>query len=377
MSTATRRGLLAAAVTLPTGLRAQAPSDLYLVAAGEGPRLNAAVLSDLHDHPDFILPAGTVRVEGLPWITTDLREEVEAGSPSAEAVLTNTAGHALGAARDLWREVPAAWRAANTPTLTEAGQMVQARLGPTGLVLGSLPGGPVLLHRRSVLARAPRTAAELMDYARQNPGRFQYTRPGQSRFGQAFVTGMPHLLKDPDPSDPRRGWTNTWPYLAELGRHVAYYPSSGQAAAEEFLDGGVDLAPVLLGSYLLGTGQGMLSPDIVCTLFDEAPLLPHSMILALPRGVPAERMSLAEPLAAFLRRPDMQRRVFGRGLVPGTGPMATDIQPTDRLWTAGLAPALRDSLSGRAIAPPLDASARAYMLRAWDALIGARYGETR
>ncbi|WP_431302402.1 hypothetical protein [Sediminicoccus sp. BL-A-41-H5] len=375
MSALTRRGLIAATLPLAAA-RAQTANGPYVVAAGEGRRLNAAVLSDLHHHPDFNPPA-EIRVEGLPWITTDLREEVEAGSPGAEAVLTNTAGHALGLARDLWREVPAPWLAGNTPGLTEAGRMVQARLGGTGLVLGSLPGGPVLLHRRSVLARAPRTAAELLDYARQNPKRFQYTRPGQSRFGQAFVTGLPYLLNDPDPLDPRRGWTSTWPYLAELGRHVAYYPSSGQAAAEEFLDGGVDLAPIVLGSYLLGVAQDMLPADIACTLFDAAPLLPHSMILTLPRGVAAERVALIEPLLAFLRQPEMQRRVFGRGLVPGTGPMATDPQPTDRLWTAGLTPELRAGLTGRAIAPQLDASARAYMLRAWDALIGARFGEHR
>jgi putative spermidine/putrescine transport system substrate-binding protein len=375
MSALTRRGLLAA--TFPAAVMAQPGSDLFLVIAGEGPRLNASVLADLHDHPDFTLPAGPVRMEGLPWIAADLNDEVEAGLPGAEAVLTNLAGHALGAARDLWQELPAGMLAAHVPGLTAAGQVVQERVGPIGLVLGTVPGGPVLVHRRSVLPSAPRTARELMDYARQNPKRFQYTRPGQSRFGQAFVVGLPYLLNDPDPLDPRRGWTETWPYLVELGRHVAYYPSSGQAAAEEFLEGGVDLAPVLLGSYLLGMAQAILPADLICTPFDAAPLLPHSLILAIPRGVPPERRALAEPLAAFLARPEMQRRVFGRGLLPGTGPLATDTLPGDRLWTAGLTPELSAALAGRSIAPPLDPSARAYMLRAWDELVGSHYGEDR
>ncbi|MBS7788540.1 extracellular solute-binding protein [Roseococcus sp. SDR] len=379
MSALTRRGLIAATLPLAAA-RAQnaAPTaaGLSLVIAGEAPRLNSSVLEELNEQPDFTLPAGTVRTEPLPWIATELQEEVEAGLPGAEAVLTNITGHALGAARDLWSEVPAAMLAANTPTLTEVGQLVQARIGTTGLVLGAVPGGPVLLHRRSVLPVAPRNAAELMDYARQNPKRFQYTRPGQSRFGEAFVLGLPYLLNDADPLDPRRGWTNSWAYLAELGRHVAYYPSSGQAAAAEFLDGGVDLAPVMLVPYLLAMAQGGLPDDTLCTPFAAAPLLPHSLILAIPRGVPEERRNLAEPLAAFLRQPSMQRRVFGRGLLPGTGPLVTDTEPTDRLLTAALTPALRDSLTGRAVATPVSPSARAYMLRAWDDLIGARYGET-
>jgi putative spermidine/putrescine transport system substrate-binding protein len=376
MSAATRRGLMAAALPLIAARAQPAAADLHLVIAGEGPRLNAAVLEELHEQPDFTLPASHVRTEPLPWIGTELQQEVAAGLPGTEAVLTNLTGHALGAARDLWTDLPAAMLAANTPTLTPVGQMVQAHVGQTGLVLGAVPGGPMLLHRRSVLPVAPRNAAELMDYARQNPRRFQYTRPGQSRFGEAFVLGLPYLLNDADPLDPRRGWTNSWAYLAELGRHVAYYPSSAQAAAAEFLEGGVDLAPVLLVPYLLAMSRGALPDDTLCLPFDAMPLLPHSLILALPRGVPEGRHSQAAPLAAFLRQPEMQRRVFGRGLLPGTGPLATDHQPTDRMLTAALTPTLRDSLAGRAVATPLSPSARAYMQRAWDELIGARYGET-
>lgn len=378
MISLSRRFFLAATAGTATA-SAQTPpaSDLFVVMAGEARRLSSSVLSDLHEHPDFHLPIGTLRVEDVPWIATELREEVEAGLPGTEAVLTNLAGYALGATRDLWQAVPAALRAAHVPGLTPAGQLVQERIGASGLVLGAVPGGPMLLHRRSVLPVAPRTAQELMDYAQQNPNRFQYTRPGQSRFGQTFVAGLPYLLNDPDPLDPRTGWPNTWAYLAELGRHAAYYPSSGQAAAEEFVEGGVDLGAVLLGPYLLGMGQGLLPPDTLCTPFDAAPLLPHSLILAVPRGVPEGRLALLQPLAAFLGQPDMQRRVFGRGLLPGTGPLATEAAPGDEIWTAALTPGLVDALTGRAIAPPLSAAALAYMLRAWDDLIGSRYGEDR
>lgn len=67
MSTLTRRGLLATlppaalaaalpAAAQPTANQATATytppaSDLFLVIAGEGPRLKASVLSDLHEHP--------------------------------------------------------------------------------------------------------------------------------------------------------------------------------------------------------------------------------------------------------------------------------------------------------------------------------------
>jgi len=380
MSFPTRRALLAAASLLPMGVRKAAASDLTLVLAGESARLGALVAEDLSHHEGLSLPVGTLRHETVPWIGGELEEEVEAGLPSLDAVMTNFAGFALGASRDLWQPLPAGLLETYAPSLTQAGRLVQARLGEHGLVLGTVPGGPVLMHRRSVLPVAPRSASALLDYARQNPGRFQYARPGQSRFGQAFVMGTPYLLDDPAPLDPERGWGRTWPYLFELGRFSSYYPASGRAAADEFVEGGVDLAPALLGSYLLGMATGLLPSDTLCTPFDDAPLVPHSWILAVPRGVPASRIGPLGPLAAFMHEAHTQRLMFGRGLMPGNAAMdgaPVTANEHDRLWTEALTPELSAAIQGRKVAAPLDPAAEAYMLRAWDERIGSRYGETR
>ena len=36
--------------------------------------------------------------------------------------------------------------------------------------------------------------------------------------------GLPYLLGDTDPHDPKEGWDKTWAYLKELGEYVEYYP---------------------------------------------------------------------------------------------------------------------------------------------------------
>lgn len=375
-----RRALLAAGCALPAQSHARPASDLFVVMAGESTRLISSVMDEVYHLPSFAMPVSELRHETVPWIAGDLQEEVEAGMPGTDAVITNYAGYALGATRDLWQPVPRDVLHKHIPGLTPAGQLVQRRLGMDALVLGTIPGGPVLVHRRSVLPTAPRNAAALLDYARQNPRRFQYTRPGQSRFGQAFVTGMPYLLKDPDPLDPRQGWTGTWPYLAELGRSAAYYPSSGLAAVEEFQEGGVDLVPALIGSYLLGRATGLLPEDAICTPFDDAPLVPHSLILALPRGVPADRLGGLGALVTFMGQPEIQRILFGRGLLPGApahSAQSPAAQQHDHLWLSALTPELAAALAGRETAPPLDAESEAYMLRVWDERIGSRFGETR
>ena len=133
----------------------------------------------------------------------------------------------------------------------------------------------------------------------------------------------------------------------------------------------MDLAPVLLSSYLLGMATGLLPPDTLSTPFADAPMVPHSRILAVPRCVPAARLPLLDPLVSYLMQPDVQRQVFGRGLVPGTGAA----QGEGRLWIAAMTPELAASLEGRATAPPLNPYAQAFMINAWDARIGARYGE--
>ena len=208
MNRPTRRQLLATGGALAPSL-ACADAALNIVMAGENMRLGLAVLDDLLLSQDIRLPIGTLRHEMLPWIATDLAEERQAATPAMDAVLTNAAGFALGVTRDLWQALPAPLLEASTPMLTPAGHLVQAAIGISGLVLGTIPGGPVLLHRRSALPRAPRSAAELLDYARHNPRRFQYTRPGQSRFGQAFVTAASFLLRDRAPLGPQNGWTAT------------------------------------------------------------------------------------------------------------------------------------------------------------------------
>ncbi|UPY38291.1 hypothetical protein [Sediminicoccus sp. KRV36] len=387
MNRLSRRSFLAASCAIPVQAQDRTGSSpgLALVIAPENIRLGQTVIDDIQLQQGIRLPVETVRHEMVPWIGSDLAEEMLAGPLLFDAVLTNVAGFALGAAQDLWETLPAALFETSTPLLTPTGQMVQANIGIGGLVIGTAPGGPVLLHRRSVLPSAPRSAADLLEYARQNPRRFQYARPGQSRFGQAFVAAMPFLLRDRAPLDPQNGWNRTWEYLLELGRFANYYPSSGQAVAEEFAEGGVDLCPVMLPAYLFGMAGGFLPPDTLCSLFDDAPLVPNSLILAVPRGVPAERLPLLSPLASYLLGPGAQRQLFGRGLIPG-GP-ARDIAPAtatqpgtsqfdaDRLWMTAMTPELAAALTGRETAPPLNPYAQAYMIRAWDGRIGARYGE--
>ncbi|UPY37010.1 extracellular solute-binding protein [Sediminicoccus sp. KRV36] len=357
-----------------------AEANLRVMAVAESVQQSAAVLHDLPLEAGAALPGLSIRVADLSSITSELQREVADGLTDTEIVLTNFAGYALGAMRDLWQPLPDSMIQVALAAATPVGLQVQAVLGNSGLVIMAAPGGPLLIHHPTRLVTPPRTPAALLDYARQNPQRFQYPRPGQSRFGQLFVNALPHLLGDPDPLDPLAGWPRSWEYLAELGRHVGYYPSSGGAALEEFAEGGSDLMPCVLNSYIGGVTMGSLPADTRGVLMEAGPLLPNSIILAVPRPVPQERLSAIAAYMNFMLAPTIQMRVFGRGLVPSHAAREAlppgAVTPADlQRWTQVMTPELAETMTSRHTVAPLAPRALAAMVRRWDESIGARFGE--
>lgn len=388
MSRPSRRQALGGALALPSlFLPSPAPAQtgaesLTILITTEGPRGGEGVLREFENTHRSLIRKLVLMQEDPAWLATGLTEAVRSGRPGVDVVVTNAAGFALGAAQDIWRPLPSGPLAEIGRLMNPAGRILQPLTSDFGLVVGAGPGGPLLLHRGSVLPSPPRSAAELLDYARQNPGRFQYARPRESMLGQIFVQGLPYLLGDRDPTDPQSGWDRSWAYLRELGRHVGYYPSSGTAALEEFAEGGSDLIPSLLGMFLIGRSSGLLPADTACSIMTGMPVIPHGFILAVPRGLPETRGPAVEALARFLMTPQIQMWAFGRGLVPGTGELpanevATVGEAVREAWTQAMTPELSALLAQREMAPPLAPFQLTYMLRGWDEQIGALYGETR
>ena len=94
-----------------------------------------------------------------------------------------------------------------------------------GVVVTYYPSGPLLEYMPDRVKTPPKTAQELLDWAKANPNRFMYARPANSGPGRTFMMGLPYLLGDTDPKDPEKGWDKTWAYLKELGQYIEYYPT--------------------------------------------------------------------------------------------------------------------------------------------------------
>ena len=82
-----------------------------------------------------------------------------------------------------------------------------------GVVVTYYPSGPLIEYMPDRVKSVPTTADELLAWAKANPNRFMYARPANSGPGRTFMMGLPYLLGDTDPQDPKKGWDKTWAYL--------------------------------------------------------------------------------------------------------------------------------------------------------------------
>jgi putative spermidine/putrescine transport system substrate-binding protein len=355
-----RRALVGAAGLLAAGAAgaqpvAEPPLRLLDLLGGD---VGEALLRDFAAaHP--ALPPGLLE-EGEPAdVTEDLREAVEAGRSGIDVVLAPQVGVLAGLDAGLWLDL-GDWGLA--PLLPDAAMEAWRFGGGTALPLLVVPGGPLLAWRAGTATRGPRDPAELLDWARQNPGRFLYPRPPLSTAGRVFLGTLPWLLGDRDPADPLQGWDRSWDWLAELGRHVAYYPAGTAAAVEEFRDDGCDMLVLTPGEDAALRAQGSLPADLGAAPFEGQPWAVLALMLCVPRDLPAAR----RPLVAALLRHALDPAVRAR--LPFAPPASEDRAARGTARLPLRIPA------DPPLAPMRGPAALRAMLARWDREIGASFG---
>ncbi len=90
---------------------------------------------------------------------------------------------------------------------------MQSLASNQGVCVVFCPAGPVMEYMPDKVKQVPSTAEELLAWAKANPNRFMYARPANSGPGRVFMMGLPYVLGDKDPHDPKDGWAKTWAYL--------------------------------------------------------------------------------------------------------------------------------------------------------------------
>lgn len=306
-----------------------------------------------------------------------LKLQEEAGRPGIDLVLTGLATLWAGAEQGLWHPlVPE--EAERLPNLREillrpAWEMQGLARGQ-GLVVSYSPTGPLLVCRPDRVTLAPRTARELLAWARAHPDRFAYGRPARSPASRTFLMELPYLLEDTDPRDPVRGWDKTWSYLAELGTSIKHYPAGSSVAITEWQAGWRDMIVTTIGEAVaLQVGHAV--PAAVAA---PEPLrwISDAHYAALPKGLSPAKLAVLLDLLSFLLTPQAQDYAYDQvSFYPGPAIAGANPGLSSRMTQAGEVGPRERAEYDRLIAAhpavtPLHPDKLAYAVRRWEEQIG-------
>jgi len=128
----------------------------------------------------------------------------------------------------------------------------------------------VLAYDSAKVATPPKTLSELLDWIKNNPGKFAYNDPSTGGSGSSFVTtvlydGLPE--DDIHNSDPAvmAKWDAGFNKLKDLGKYVygkGIYPKKNQGTLDLLANGEVEIIPAWSDMVLQQLGEKLL-PDTV------------------------------------------------------------------------------------------------------------------
>ena len=263
--------------------------------------------------------------------------------------------------------LPAAWK-------------MQSLAQGQGVVITYYPSGPLLEFNPDKVKTPPTNAAAMLDWARSNPNRFIYARPANSGPGRTFLMGLPYLLGDKDPADPKAGWDKTWAYLAELGKYIEYYPSGTGAVMKELGDGSRDMTVTTTGWDINPRALGVVPAEYQVAALTGFHWVGDAHYLCIPKGVAPAKQAVLLDLISFLLTKPSQAITYDKGyFYPGPAvadvPLTMAPESSQQVIAEFGRPIYAKLMAEVPVELPLSASALVYAFQRWDDQIGAHAGK--
>ncbi len=239
------------------------------------------------------------------------------------------------------------------------------------------PSGPLYEYNPSKVTTPPTTPAELLTWAKANPGRFEYARPANSGPGRTFLMALPYLLGDSDPTDPVNGWAKTWAYLKDLGQYINLYQTGTTATMKDLANGTVDMLASTTGWYINPIILGTVPKTTAVGHFENMTWVTDAQYAVVPKGVSADVLTADLDLIAWMLQPDQQAFSYDNGYFypgPAVKGVTLDMAPaTSQTAIKAVLPAQFDTWINqypKVTSLPADTQVTAFNM--WDQQIGKK-----
>ena len=378
-------GLLAAgrarAATMPA--LPSEPVTLNVIDVGGALQLVQAALEEYRKANPKLVSRITYTQAPAPELPGKLRAQQDAGRVDIDMVLTGTDALSAGIAQKLWLPVATDY-AEKLPKLSDIYQTavlpMQALADGQAVCVVFCPAGPLLEYMPDRVKSPPTSTAELLEWTRAHPKRFLYARPANSGPGRAWLMGLPYLLGDSDPKDPKAGWDKTWSYLAELGKNIEYYPTGTTVTMKELGEGSRDMIVTMTGWDINPRAIGVVPKEAMVGTLKGFHFVNDAQYMAIPKGVPDPKLAVLLDLMSYMLTPRAQAMTYDKGYFypgPAVKGVTLDMAPqaSQDIVREFNRPFYDKLIADTPQEVPLAADRLVYAFQRWDEQVGSKVGK--
>jgi len=278
-------------------------------------QLTQGMIDDFVSRNSGVVSKVTYSKSPAPELVGKVKAQQNANRVDIDLVLTGVDGLSAGIEQGLWNPLLTKYadRLPGVRDYLPGAAAMQKLAGDSGVTVTYYPSGPLIEFLPAKVPNPPKSAPELLAYAKANPGAVQYARPSNSGPGRTFLMGLPYLLGDSNPKDPTAGWDKTWAYLAELNKYVTLYPSSTGETMKNLANGSAKI--------IASTTGWDINPRVLGTVPKEAKIgtlegfhwVTDAHYAVVPKGVSTDKQSAILLLLAHMLTKEQQAKAYDKG----------------------------------------------------------------
>ncbi|WP_436530988.1 ABC transporter substrate-binding protein [Actinoplanes sp. HUAS TT8] len=312
-----------------------------------------------------------------PELVGKIKAQQAANRVDIDLVLTGVDGLAAGIEQQLWVALLPTYanRLSGMEKYLAGAAAMQKLAGNEGVTVTYYPSGPLIEYLPSKVPSPPKSAADLLTFAKANPGAVQYARPSNSGPGRTLLMGLPYLLGDSDPKDPVNGWAKTWDYLKQLGESITLYPSTTSETMKNLANGSAKIIASTTGWDINPRVLGTVPKEAQVGTLDGFHWVTDAHYAVVPKGVSTDKQSAVLNLLAWMLTPEQQAKAYDKGYFypgPAVDGVTIEMAPPESqqaIKDYGR-PEYTQLIADNPIEVPLEAKALVAAFDRWDREVG-------